>query len=917
MRSFLSFVSWIQYQYLTNNKELMFRIEKEIKKWKKQLNRFQAFEDGYIAELESHLRDQVEDYINAGMEGYAAFEQAVKDLGIMESIGEDYHKTDSRRFFKRPPWKPNPWVPSLISNYFKIAVRGIQKQRLFALINILGLAVGIAASLLICRYVIYERSYDQFHKDPNLIYRIRNDRYYSAKHDKSAGCTAKLGPALKETIPGVLAYTRIRTNSCTINYKDKHFRERRVLWTDASFLSIFSFPLISGNVDTALKEPKKAVITENTAKKYFGEENPIGKKLNISGIDYWVTGVAENIPQNTVIKWDVLLSFNTLITTNENFCWNCNNTITYIKVSPDSNRDHLQSLMPGIVKKLHPDYDIKREYILQPLNDIHLYSNLRFELEKNGDAKTVNIMLIISIAILLIAWLNYINLASARAVNRAKEVGIRKMTGASRGQLMKQFLLESFLINLLASVPAIVLYIIIVPSFDDFAGLPGSFSLLKYPFVWMLMGIIIFVGSFLAGFYPAFVMSSFNPGVMLKGFKGEKNKGGLFRKILTVFQFAVSIFLIAGSITMYKQVSFMKNRDLGIDIQQTLAISFPGNFAEGFNHYGVRDAFINQLKQSPHIRDVTFSSIIPGEQNSNVTGGVKKEGGNKLSDEHQIYMAWTALNFQKVMGLKLVSGRNFLESDKVPLNHKTNNNKGIILNETAAKVLGFYNPEEALYKGIGNEEGKFGNVIGVIKDYHGRSLDRKVLPIIFYYSGWGTYYLVKLNTTNTLQLRETIVSIKKSFHEKFPGNSFDYYFLDDFFNRQYLSDTKFYSVFGIFSALAIFIGCLGLLGLTSFSLSQQTKEIGVRKVLGASLGNIFYFLSGNLLRLVLVSSVIAIPAAYLVMSVWIAEYPIRIEIGAWFFVIPVISVLIISYLVISGQVYKAVRIPAIKSLKEE
>lgn len=896
----------------------MFKLENEIKRWKKNLYSIQAFEDGYIAELESHLRDQIDDYIATGRSEEAAFRKAVKDLGNTESIGDDYFKINSSSRFRIPHWQTLHWLPSLLMNLLTVTIRSMKKQRLFATINIMGLAVGIAASLLICNYVVFEKSYDKYHKDSNLIYRMVNERHYPSKLDRSAGCTPRLGPEMQRTIPAVVDFTRVQKHSSLVNYKNKLFRENNLLWVDNSFLSIFSFQLIEGDKKTVLEQPHTAVISKKTAEKYFGEANPIGNKINVMGVDYEITGIAKNSPENTILQWDILLSFITLPTINSNYCWACNNTNTFIKTTPDNSLKEMLSHIPGIINKLHPDNDIHREYIFQPLEDIHLKSNLRFELSSNGNSSTVDTMLIISIAILIIAWLNYINLASARAVNRAKEVGIRKTVGAGRFQLIRQFLTESLIINLLSLIPGLLIFIIAAPFFNSFAGLPASFSILSNYVTWGILSLLILTGSLLSGFYPAFIMSSFKPGLILRKFKGEKSKGGKFRKLLIIFQFSLSLFLIAGTITIWKQVSFMKSRDLGINIKQTLAVKFPTQFAKNFkNYYGVRDTFINRLKRNPIVKNATFTAIVPGEENSWVTGGVMREGGNLRKDARQIYSAWVARDFFEVMDVKLIQGRNFLDSDKVPFHNISRKDQGIILNETAVRVLGFKSPADALNKVITSNEGKYGRVVGVIKDYHGRSLDHKVIPITYFYAGWGNYFIVKLSSPDSNILRETISRVESYYKEIFPENTFEYFFLDNFFDTQYRADVRFYKVFGIFSFLAIFIGSLGLLGLTAFSLLQRRKEIGIRKVFGASVAEIFYSLSGNFAGLILISAFIAMPSSYYVMTSWLSCFVFRIELGIWFYTIPIATVLILSYLTISGQVYKACSTDPAKTLREE
>ena len=781
------------------------------------------------------------------------------------------------------------------------------------MINILGLAFGIAVCLIIYIYVSYEKSYDTFNVNADNIYRMENVRYYTSGIDSSAGCIAKLGPALKEEFPEIVDFTRLRKISALISVNNQYYNEKNILWADSSLLTMFSFPLISGSANKALTGKYSAVITRDIAEKYFGNPDVVGKTIKIGGTDFKITGVAENIPPNSYIQFDILLSFNTQL--NDRFCWGCNNNNTYILVRPGTQKSELQAKLPLIVDKLHnrQESGFDRAYFLQPLKDIHLHSNLRTELGKNGNVETVYFLSLLALIILLIAWINYINLSTARSVERAKEVGLRKVIGAGFWTLVRQFLLESFIINLLAVVLSLLIVEITFPYWTELTGVPASISFWTSTDVMMLLLVLIFANPIAAGIYPAFVLSSYSPAFILRGGFKSSSKGIFVRKGLVIFQFAISVILIAGIVIVEQQLSFMRNKNLGINIKQKLVVNVPTNLGKGEDRISAYNTFINELRNRSLIKDATFSSVIPGMENTDVTGGIR-QSEQSFEQGKQVYFVYVAHNYLDFFDINLVCGRNFFNSELKGLYQNRYNAKGLIINESAAKEFGFSSPEKALGASIISDKDKIGNVIGVIKDYHQQSLDKEITPSIYEGVTSGNYFIFDIDTKG---ISGKISGIKNNFAKMFPGNPFEYNFLDEFFDRQYKADIQTEQILGFFTVLSIFISCLGLIGLSSLMTIQRTKEIGVRKVLGASLKSLLILLSKEFLKWVIVANVFAWPVAYFIMSKWLEDFAYRINISFWIFVLSGGIALLIALATVSFQAIKAAAANPVESLRYE
>lgn len=814
-------------------------------------------------------------------------------------------------------------------------LRNLFKHKTFSIINISGLAIGMASFLLIFLYVQYELSYDHFHKNADTIYRIRNDRLYQDIHDKSAGSPPGLGPALKKEFPEVLEYARLYN----INYGGGNnavsytpvdgpvenganpelsigtpvtFNQEGVFFADASFLKIFSFPTVSGSPDTALETPNAAVISRSSSRKYFGNASPMGKSITVSNYlgtqSYRITGVVE-VPSKSHVKFEFLLSYKTLIGSRpmaENYVTGWNAFNTYVLLSPAADPRSLEAKLPGLIDK-HGSHgsDYKRVYLLQPLKDIHLHSHLRWEAEVNGNINTVYFLILIGVVIIVIAWVNYINLSTARAMTRAKEVGIRKVLGSRRSQLVKQFVFESALLNLPAIIIAVILVESILPHFNLLTGKPLSSMLSSWQSAWIWVTVIFLTGAFVSGIYPAFILSSYKPESVLKGNFSRSVKGLGLRKTLVVFQFAISIILIAVTAAVFRQLVFIGSRDLGIDIQQTLVVKAPiGSEIDA----GDKNRFMRELNRYPLFKGITISTTVPGREFSNAASGIRPLNSQPQDGKRCFFMDVDD-NYFDFFGVPLLAGRNFSRgfgADK----------EAVVLNEEAVKIFGFEKPERALNQkillgGLGN---RVREVIGVIKNYHHKSLKDSLEPVIFSFTEDGNYFSIRLGDRD---IRRGISMVRNQWREAFPVHPFEFFFLDEAFDSQYKSDRQLGKIFGLFAVLAIFLSCLGLFGLVSFSLRRRTKEIGIRKVVGGSVPGIVLLLSKEFTLWIVFANIAAWPAAYFIIGNWLQNFAYRVDVGIGLFILSGITALVIALLTVSIQTIRAASANPVEALKYE
>lgn len=822
----------------------------------------------------------------------------------------------------------------MIKNLLITALRSLKKNKFFSLLNIIGLAIGMAVFLLIAQYVRFEKSYEDFIPAQKNIYRVNLKAF---EKNEMIMATAEnypgVGPALKAELPEVVNYARLynmgyKNNVIITNENAKPdpiaFRQRRFLYADSTFLPMMGYEMVKGNPTQALAEPFTAVISEKYAKMYFGKEDPIGKTLHLRDDDFVdelvkVTAVFKELPLNTHLKFDVLFSYNSLYPRGDwaiqryRSGWRRKDMYTFIELTPGTDPKKVEAKLPGIVDKYKPELkeSTQKQLLgLQLLKDIHLTSDLTEEPETNGNARTVFFLGLIGIFVLIIAWINYVNLSTARALERAREVGVRKVIGAVKSQLVSQFLTEAALVNLLSILIAWGLTFLFLHSFNKLSGLALDSTYLIQPWFIVLLVLLWFVGSLLSGFYPALVLSSFKPIIVLKGKLQTQNRGVLLRKALVVTQFIASIALIAGTFIVYRQLKYMTGKDMGMNIDQVMVVERPGIADTSQTAFNASiDAFRNEVKKEPSIEAVSASFTIPGKQREYKV--MLKRYGAAATDSAIVRFNSFDYDFMDVFKMKLIAGRKF--SPDFPKDPDTS----ILITETASKLLGFKKPEDAIGQTCTIQA--FGGwnpiIVGVVNDYHQISLKKPLDPSLFNCSLYGAeYYSMRIHTNN---LQRTVKHVQQSWTKAFPGNPFEYFFLDEYFDRQYASERKFEKLFMSFAVLAIIIGCLGLFGLSAYTASQRIKEIGIRKVLGASVPDITKMLSKDFLKLIIIAIVIASPLAWWAMNKWLEDFAYRVNISWWIFALAGVLALLIAMLTVSVQAIKAAIANPVKSLRTE
>jgi predicted permease len=788
----------------------------------------------------------------------------------------------------------------MIKNYFKIALRNLQRHKAFSLLNISGLAIGMACSIFILLWVQNELSYDRFNSNAKDIYRLTAN----AEGFKVAVSPAAMGAGLQSEMPEIKSTVRISKPSTELlEAGTKKFEEKNIFYADSNFLQMFSFKLLKGNRNTALQNPDGILITKNMAKKYFGNEDAIGKIIRKNNHENLiVTGVLANPLSNSHLQFDFILPMSSIESTEDdlkNKSWGNFNFYTYIQLNKsfNANTKNLANLNNRIkeIYKTHIS-QLKVDFHLQPLTSIHLHSDLQIDLPGKGNIQYVNIFFIVALFILLVACINFMNLSTARSERRAKEVGLRKVVGASRTQLMMQFLGESLIISFLSLVIAVGIVWSLLPAFNHLADKNLSFILLNGKLVLMLIGIALFTGV-ISGLYPALFLSGFKPINILKG--KLKIGGGnlLFRNGLVVTQFAVSIILLVGTAVVYQQLNFIKNKNLGFDKSNLLYMRMHGDL------WGKQEALKADLKQNSYTQDFSIISNLP---TALTTGNIDVQWEGKDPNSQVIVPSMDVdENFIQTFQMKILAGRGFSESFK-------GDSSNYILNETAMHLMGM-NLNNAVGKSI-SFGGTKGTVIGVVKDFNFKPLQYAIDPLVLRLNNWGGYVVVRSQPGNT---EATINALGKISHELNPAYPFAYNFLDNDLNNLYKGEQKMGNIFNLFAILAIFISCLGLYGLSAFMSEQRTKEIGVRKVLGASVFSIVYLLSGKFTRLIVIAMVIALPLSWWAINAWLKSFAYRINISWIIFFGACGTALLVALLTVSYESVKAAVANPVNSLRSE
>ena len=798
----------------------------------------------------------------------------------------------------------------MLKNYLKIALRNLWKHKVFSFINITGLAVGMTACFLIFLYVHFELSYDSFHSKADRIYRLATDVKTPTETLYNGTTNIPVVPAIKNDFPEVESYVRVADLGILVRKGDLKFQEDNIRVVDSTFFRVFDFKLLKGDMDKALQAPFTVVLTQTTAKKYFGDKDPVGQTLTFDTEDgdrtATVTGLMEDFPENSQIKASMLLSMPSLIQVYaKNYAdnWTVHHPASYLLLYPHTNPKTLEAKLPAFLQRRIGEMMAKNKMFytltLHPLKEVYLHFGNKYAWSGvDGSERNVYIFSIVAVLILLIACFNFINLTTARAAERAKEVGIRKVVGAQRRQLSLQFIGESIILCCCAFLLTLILSALLIPLFNQLAGKTVSKGLFQnWPAIGCLWLGAIGIG-LLAGSYPAWVLSAFRPVTVLKGRFVTGGKGVLLRKGLVITQFTISLALIAATIIVYRQMSYMRSQDLGFQKDQMLVIS---TFNEK-PQYVFRDA-ISRLKG---VKGSTFSSAVPGGDNSSAY--TKMENVSSEMQESNMDLYFVDFDYIDQYKMKLVAGRAFSRD------MATDSTQAMVINEATAKVLGYSTPQQAIGRRF-SQWGRDGKIIGVLKDFHVRSLQQAIKPLTMRIEP-DSWWQLSVHVA-ARDLPNTMAAIEKQWNVLVPGRPFTYNFLDASFDKQYRGEERFGNLFFYFSILAIVVSCLGLLGLVAYSTVQRTKEIGIRKVMGASVLNVVTLLSKDLIKLVLIAVIIAVPVVWYAMYQWLQGFAYRTTVEWWVFALSGLLAVAVALFTISFQSIKAALVNPIQSLRSE
>ena len=801
--------------------------------------------------------------------------------------------------------------------YLKIAFRYLLKNGLYSFINIFGLAIGIASFVLITMYVNYEYSYDTFDGSEN-IQRVYMDYTEEGVFVPGDAQTYNLsGPALKVAFPEIKEFTRLaHITNVTFKHGNKLINGEKGAIADPSYFTVFKYPLLKGDYNSVLKDPYTIVLTESLSKKIFGNLNPIGKTVQIyygGEKAFTVNGVLEDLPKNTHMKNDFLISFNTALTwegyrDNPEPNWNGNNLFTYIKL--DENTDIV------LLKKKIMAFKVEalpfERHNIEALEDIHLYSDKPYEAEANGSISRVRFLLAIALIIIILSWLNYVNLSTAKSLERLKETGIRKVAGAKKVQIILQSLIESSLLNLVALIIATVIILITLPVFNNYIGKELIVDFSSIIDFMPMIGFILF-GALVSGLYPAFVLSNFTTANALKGKVSRSHSGLTLRKGLIMGQFLATIILLIGTITVTKQIDFLQNQPIGANLNQVLAVNgvIMGYKSDSILRNEI-EVLKDEIKNLSYVKSTVLAQTYPGGEYDNLSSNVGITFPNGIRDETRIWYNYTVgPEFFKLMNMEFVAGNSFIENSKGYSNQ-------IVLNERFVKYMGISKMENAIGKTVKFFEEDW-IISGVIKDYHHFGLKTSIEPMILRYSRNVNNILIKIdkNAVSTAGMNAVISQIENKWKERFPESTFNYTFLDQKFEAQYKEDRAFGSAFQIFAILAIFIASMGLFGLTSYTVVQRKKEIGIRKVNGASIGQVLILLNKDFVKWIGLAFVIAVPISWFIMNQWLIDFAYKTTMSWWIYVLAGVIALTIALLTISWQTYSAARANPVKSLRTE
>lgn len=886
----------------------------------KDLNYRGIVADEVQDELIDHVCSATENEMEGGKRFIDAYHQVLKSFG---------HTSGLRETQKQVIQIENKKPKGMLKNYFTVAFRNLRKHSFYSFINVAGLSLGIAVCFIILLFVLNETSYDRHFADADRIYRVHSEIKFGGNHWNMVYAPAPMAAALAHEYPEVEAAIRFRERgSYLVKRTTENIKEDKVIWTDKDFFKVFKTSIIAGDAEKALAEPNSIAISQRIAEKYFPNENALGQTLILDNrINAKITAIYQNFPANTHFHFDILIAMEGLEEA-KSPVWVSNNFQTYVLLKNGTNVHDLNAKMPALVNKnmvpqiaqaLGPEFSLEKfkaegnmfQYMFEPITDIHLKSSLYGEFESNFDMSYVYLFVAIAVFILLIACINFMNLSTARSANRAKEVGIRKVMGSFRSHLMRQFLTESILLSLISFVLATAIAYLLLPMFNSLSSrslvIPFSNPMLYA----ILLACGVFIG-ILAGVYPSFFLSAFNPASVLKGKVALGMKSGFIRSSLVVFQFTISIFLVIGTMAVFRQLNYIQNKKLGFNKDQVIMID--DVYALGDK----KQTFKDQIKQNSKILNATISGYLPvtGTWRSDTPWWVE---GKQATAENMVSMQNWGIDYDYIntMGMTMKDGRGF--SAEFP-----SDSTAVILNEAAAKALNFsgdvLGSRIQTFDGDGNGEIdrsklKSLTVVGVVENFHFESLKQNVSPVMMFLAkqpdGIVSFRFQSANA------QEIISQIETKWKELAPGQPFTYYFLDQRFGNMYAAETRLGKVFGVFAGLAILIACLGLFALTAFTAEQRTKEIGIRKVLGASVTGIVMMLSKDFGKLVFIAFVLAAPLAWYFIDWWLKDYTFKTEIGIGLFMMAGVTAFLVALATMSFQSFKAASNDPVKSLRSE
>jgi len=793
----------------------------------------------------------------------------------------------------------------MIKSYLKVAWRNLMKNKLYSLVNIIGLTIGIVSCLLIGIYIKHELGYDHFNKNADNIVRVTMEYNHGGASQKMAATGTRVGPQFKRMFPEISDYVRLYKNSQIVGYRDLLFKEDNFIYAEPSFFKIFSYKLIKGNVNEALNAPDKIIITQSAAKKYFHDEDPMGKVLKSENKNYIVSAVAADVPSNSQIKFDFIIPFNTLRQAKKEQYYGAN-YITYLLLK---NKDQMRPLQEKITAymKIVDKTELNLTgsqfvtFYLEPLTKVHLYSNLPGDLAPAGSIVYIYILIIVAVLILVIACVNYVNLAIAQSAGRGAEISIRKVMGAGKPQLFTQFIGEALLVTLIGILLAIGIAYIALPYFNQVAGIQFKYSVFFDPIIIASLILLALTIGLAAGAYPALLLSNIKLSKILKtGFSFTSGKS--IRKPLIVFQFVISIFLIITTVIILQQLSYIRNKDIGYNKSNIVVLP------TGYNMQHI-DELKKEINNIPGVESVASANNEP----VNVMWGdaIQTPDGKSLT----VNALPMDEDFIKTLQLKIIAGSGFTQTDVLQID-TTNNYKNFqyafILNESAVKALG-WTPQQAIGKHIA--KGEAGVIKGVVKDFNFKSFHTPISPLILFLDHFQTEALFARITGNNTS--NTIKAIQALWKQRIPDRPFEYKFLDDDFDALYRTEQQTAKVFTTFSFLAILLACLGLFAITAYSVVQRTKEIGIRKVLGANVSSIILLISKDFLLMVIMAMIIASPIAWYMSYKWLQDFAYRINIHWWIFIAAGAASLIVATITVSVQAAKAAMANPVDSLKNE